>query len=151
MQITSPMFSSGAEVPKRNTCDGENFSPQLSWDASPAGTRSLAVIADDPDAPRGTFTHWVLYNLPAAAPGLPEHVAPQATLPDGSAQGRNDFGRIGYGGPCPPPGRPHRYFFRVFALDTRLDLKPGATREELERAMQGHVLAQGELMGRYGR
>ncbi len=151
MQVSSSAFSSGANVPKRNSCDGEDLSPALAWSAPPAGTRSLAIIADDPDAPRGTFTHWLAYNIPAEKRELPAGVPAAATLAEGGAQGRNGFGKLGYGGPCPPPGKPHRYFFRVFALDVTLAVKPGADREELERAMQGHVLAQGELMGRYGR
>ena len=151
MQISTKSFSSGGEVPKRYTCDGADLSPQLAWGDAPAGTQSLALIVDDPDAPRGAFTHWVAYDLPPRTRELAED-APQASqLPGGGSQGRNDFGKIGYNGPCPPPGKPHRYFFRLFALDKTLGLKPGASRKEVESAMQGHVLAQGEVMGRYGR
>ena len=113
--------------------------------------QSFALIADDPDAPVGTWVHWVLFDIPGKTRELPEGVAKQEELADGSRQGRNDFRRIGYGGPCPPPGRPHRYFFKLYALDGKLNLKAGATKAEVEKAMQRHVLAQGELIGRYGR
>ena len=151
MQINSKMISPGGEFPKRETCDGQNTSPQLAWSGAPPATKSLALILDDPDAPGGTFTHWLLWNIPASAHELPEKLPKTAELADGARQGRNDFGKPGYGGPCPPPGKPHRYFFRVFALDTTLAVKAGAGRPELEQAMQGHILARGELMGRYGR
>lgn len=151
MQVTSSAISSGAEFPKRNSCQGENLSPQLAWNGAPANTRSFALILDDPDAPGGTFTHWLLWNIPAATTELPENLPKTPHLADGAAQGRNDFGKIGYGGPCPPPGKAHRYYFRLFALDSTLDLKPGAGRRELERALEGHILARGELMGRFAR
>lgn len=151
MQLKANAFEPGSEIPAQFTCDGSDVSPALGWTAPPEGTQSFALIMDDPDAPRRTFVHWVLYDLPASARDLPEDVAPQRTLPSGACQGRNDFGRVGYGGPCPPPGPPHRYHFRLFALDTRLDLKAGATRAELDRAARGHVIAEAELMGRYGR
>lgn len=151
MQISTKSFSAGGEIPKRYTCDEADVSPQLSWSGTPPGSQSLALLADDPDAPGGTFTHWVLYDLPASTPELAEEVRKIDQLPGGGSQGRNDFGKVGYGGPCPPPGKPHRYFFRVFALDKTLGLKPGASRQEVESAMKGHVLAQGEVMGRYGR
>jgi len=148
--INSTAFAEGGMVPKKYTCDGADVSPELTWTGAPAGTQSLALIADDPDAPVGTWTHWISWNIP---PGhaLPEGVAKSETLGDGTRQGKNDFGRVGYGGPCPPSGKPHRYFFKLFALDTRLDVKPGAGRRELESAMKGHVLAQTQVMGRYGR
>ena len=149
LQVLSKVFSAGGTVPKRNTCDGENLSPPLAWSETPSGARSIALIADDPDAPGGTFTHWLLFNVPPQTRALLEGAS--SSLPGGGIQGRNGFGKVGYGGPCPPPGKPHRYFFRVFALDNKLDLKPGASREEIEKAMQGHVLAQGEIMARYGR
>jgi hypothetical protein len=151
LTLTSQAFSAGGEVPKRNSCDGEDLSPQLSWSHAPAGAKSLALIVDDPDAPVGTFTHWVLYNLAPATSELPEGVSKGEQAPGGGSQGRNDFGRIGYGGPCPPPGKPHRYYFRLFALDTVLGLKPGASRAQVEKAMQGHVLEQGEIVARYRR
>ncbi len=151
LAITTTAFSQGGAIPKIHTCDGADSSPELSWSGVPAGVRSFALIADDPDAPVGTWTHWIIWNIPPQATHLPGGVAKDATLSDGTRQGRNDFQRLGYGGPCPPPGKPHRYFFRPYALDATLDLRAGAGRDELERAMKGHVLAQGELMGRYGR
>ncbi len=151
LTITSGAFEAGGAIPRKFTCDGPDVSPALNWNDPPAGTQSLALIADDPDAPVGTWVHWVLYDLPASAQSLPENVPKQEQLQDGSRQGRNDFGKIGYGGPCPPPGKPHRYFFKLYALDAKLDLKAGATKAGVEKAIEGHVLAQGELMGRYGR
>jgi Raf kinase inhibitor-like YbhB/YbcL family protein len=148
--LTTTAFPAGGDIPKKYTCDGSDMSPALTWAGAPAGTQSLALIADDPDAPVGTWTHWVLWNIPPAG-ALPEGVAKVETLADGPRQGKNDFKRIGYGGPCPPPGKPHRYFFRLFALDARVGVKAGASRNELERSMKGHVLAQTELMGKYGR
>jgi hypothetical protein len=150
MEITSTAFTEEGMIPRRFTCDGEDVSPPLRWQGAPPGTKSLALIADDPDAPHKTWVHWVLYNLPAASGGLPENVPPERTLTGGGHQGSNDFGRLGYGGPCPPSGT-HRYFFKLFALDGELDLAPGATKEELQRAMAGHVLAEAQLMGRYRR
>lgn len=151
MQVNSKVISPGGEFPKRETCDGEDRSPQLSWSVAPASVKSFALVLDDPDAPGGTFTHWLLWDIPGGARELPENLPKSPQIAGGGTQGRNDFGKIGYGGPCPPPGKPHRYFFRLYALDSVLGLKPGAARRELERAMQGHVVARGELMGRYGR
>ena len=151
LSVSSPSFSSGGGIPKKHTCDAADISPQLAWSGAPAGVRSFALIADDPDAPVGTWVHWVYYDLPASATGLPENVSKVDEPPTGGRQGRNDFRRIGYGGPCPPPGKPHRYFFKLYALDCALDLKSGATKKEVEQAMKGHILAQTELMGRYGR
>jgi len=151
LMVTTTAFSPGGAIPKSYTCDGTDASPDLSWSGAPAGVQSFAMIADDPDAPVGTWTHWLIWNIPAQSPGLLKGVPKDETLIDGTRQGRNDFRRIGYGGPCPPPGKPHRYFLKVYALDTKLDLKAGANRDELERATKGHVLAQGELMGKYGR
>jgi len=151
MQINSKLISPGGEFPKRETCDGLNTSPQLAWSGAPPGTKSFALILDDPDAPGGTFTHWMVWNIPAGTHELPENLPKTAELTDGARQGHNDFGKVGYGGPCPPPGKPHRYFFRLFALDNAPAVKAGAGREELERALQGHILARGELMGRYAR
>ena len=148
--VKTSAFSEGGDIPKKYTCDGSDLSPALKWAGAPAGTKSLALIADDPDAPVGTWTHWIVWNIPAEA-ALPEGLAKVESLSDGTRQGKNDFKRIGYGGPCPPPGKPHRYFFKLYALDSTLDLKPGATRKELESAIKGHVLGQAELMGRYGR
>jgi Raf kinase inhibitor-like YbhB/YbcL family protein len=151
LHVTSTAFQPGETIPKKFTCDGPDISPALAWSDAPAETQSFALIMDDPDAPAGTWVHWVLYDLPSNTHELPEGMAKQEQLPNGARQGRNDFRKIGYGGPCPPPGKPHRYFFKLHALDTRLNLKAAATKAEVERAMQGHVLAQGELLGRYGR
>jgi Raf kinase inhibitor-like YbhB/YbcL family protein len=151
MQVNSKSISSGGEFPKRETCDGADSSPQLSWSGAPPHARSFALILDDPDAPSGTFTHWVVWNIPAAARELPENLPKSAQTPEGARQGRNDFGNTGYAGPCPPPGKPHRYFFHLYALDNLPEVEPGAGRSELENAMQGHVLARGELMAKYGR
>lgn len=150
MQLTSPAFADGGLIPRRYTCDGDDASPPLAWSGVPATTVSLALIADDPDAPRGTWVHWVLYNLPATTTSLPEALPTDERLPNGALQGRNDFRRTGYGGPCPPSGT-HRYFFKLYALDTVLSLEPGATKQQLLQAMEGHVLAEAQLMGRYAR
>ena len=150
--LKSTAFSNGGEIPRKFTCSGENVSPALSWMEAPSHTRSLALIVDDPDAPAGTWTHWILWNIPARETSLPEAVPTnKESLTSGARQGRNDFGRMGYGGPCPPPGRPHRYFFRLYALGATPDLKPGATRSELESAMNSHVLAKAEWMGLFKR
>jgi Raf kinase inhibitor-like YbhB/YbcL family protein len=149
--LSSNAFQPGATIPRKHTCDGPDVSPALAWTDAPAGTQSLALIMDDPDAPVGTWVHWVLYDLPPSARDLPEGVPKQEELSSGARQGRNDFRRIGYGGPCPPAGPAHRYFFKLYALNMKLNLKVGATKAEVERAMQGHILAQAELMGRYQR
>ena len=151
IEVTSTAFTEGSAIPVRHTCDGEDVSPPLSWSGVPQETRSLALISDDPDAPGGTWVHWVYYAIPADANGLPEGIADTEALPDGAMQGRNDFKRTGYGGPCPPKGSPHRYMFKLYALDVPLDLAPGATKSELLGAMDGHILAQGQLMGTYQR
>ena len=150
-ELTTTAFSAGEAIPKKFTCDGPDVSPKLSWGDPPAKTQSFTLIMDDPDAPGGTWVHWVLYDIPADAKELPEGVPKQEQLAGGARQGRNDFGKIGYGGPCPPPGKPHRYFFKLYALDSKLNLKSGATKAEIERTMKGHILAQAELIGRYGR
>ena len=151
LTISSTSFSGGGDIPKKYTCDGLDISPQLSWSEPPSGTQTFALLADDPDAPGRSWNRWTLWNLPATARSLPEGLAKEAQLPDGTRQGRNDFPRTGYNGPCPPPGTPHRYYFKIFALDTGLDLRAGAGKKDLEAAMKGHILAQGEWMGRYGR
>ena len=151
LTLSSPSFSSGGDIPKKFTCDGADVSPQLSWTESPAGTKSFALLVDDPDAPVGNWNHWTLWNLPATTRSLFEGVSKDASLPDGTQQGKNDFRKTGYNGPCPPPGKPHRYYFKLFALDIELKLRPGAGKHELETAMKGHILAQAEWMGRYGR
>jgi Raf kinase inhibitor-like YbhB/YbcL family protein len=151
IQLTSSAFTEGASIPVKHTCDGQNSSPPLTWSSVPQGARTLALVADDPDAPAGTWVHWVIYNIPATAAELPEGIPTTETISNGAAQGANDFGRSGYGGPCPPRGNPHRYYFKLYALDAELSLKPGATKKDLLRAMEGHILAQGQLMGTYKR
>ncbi len=151
MQLTSTAFDEGATIPKKYTADGANVSPPLQWSGEPSGTKSFALICDDPDAPGRTWVHWVLFNLPADKHELAEAVPATATHAGGAKQGRNDFDEIGYGGPSPPAGKPHRYFFKLFALDTVLDLKEGATKQQLEEAMKGHILARGQLLGMYRR
>ena len=154
MNLTSPVFHHNSAMPARFTCDGRDLSPELNWSDLPVGTQSLALIVDDPDAPdprapRMTWVHWVLYNLPPSATGLPEAVASTA-LPAGTVEGLNDWGRTGYGGPCPPIGR-HRYFHKLYALDIVLPKLGKPTKTALEKAMQGHILAQAELIGTYQR
>jgi hypothetical protein len=151
IQISSTAFAEGQPIPDKYTCAGQDVSPPLTWSSAPASTKSFALIADDPDAPVGTWVHWVIYNLPPTATSLAENTPSSPELPDGSKQGVNDFGNVGYGGPCPPPGRPHRYFFKIYALDAVLNLKSGATKKELLKAMSGHVLGEGQLMGTYQR
>lgn len=151
LEVTSTAFRNGDAIPKPYTADGQDISPPLKWADPPSGTRSLAVICEDPDAPRGTFTHWLLFNLPADARELSDNILNEKTLPNGARQGANDFGKIGYGGPSPPPGKPHRYFFKLYALDQMLDLPVGSTKGQLRDAMKGHVLAEGDLLGVYGR
>lgn len=150
-ELKSALLNQGQSIPKKYTCDGSDVSVPLTWTDPPAGTKSFALIADDPDAPMGTFVHWVMYDLPAEARQLPEGVPKQETLQDGSKQGRNDFGRIGYGGPCPPPGKPHRYFFKLYALGTKIGLPPGSTKQQVLNAIKGHTLGETQLMGTYKR
>jgi Raf kinase inhibitor-like YbhB/YbcL family protein len=151
MQLSSPAFEDGAAVPKKYTADGPNVSPPLRWGGVPEGAHSLALICDDPDAPRGTWVHWVLFDLPSDAMELPEGVPADAALASGAKQGTNDFGKFGYGGPAPPRGKPHRYFFKLYALDAALALPEGAAKPQVERAMQGHVLAEAQVVGTYAR
>jgi len=150
LRLESPAFGNGRPIPAKHTADGADVSPALSWSGAPAAARSFALVCEDPDAPRGNWVHWVVYDVPAGSGGLPEGVAPAPMLPAGGAQGRNDFGRLGWGGPAPPSGT-HRYFFRLFACDRVLGLPPGATAPELRRAIEGRVVARGELMGTYSR
>ena len=151
LHISSLVFQEGDRIPTKYTCEGEDASPPLTWSDLPPGTASLVLIVDDPDAPGGTFTHWVLFNIPPDSHDLPEAVPTKAQLPDGARQGRNDFGRFGYGGPCPPPGNPHRYQFTLYALDQPLDLEAGVAKDKLITAMQGYVLGEGKLTGKYQR
>lgn len=150
MKVSSTGFGDGQFIPPRYTADGENRSPPIHWTDPPAGTRSLALVCEDPDAPGGTFVHWVAWNVPPDRHDLPEGLRPAPHV-DGMTQGRNDFGRNGYGGPRPPPGGPHRYRFHVYALDDKLDLEGDASMEELEGAIAGHVLGEGVLTGKYQR
>lgn len=145
MQITSPAFGHHQEIPRQFTCDGANLRPSLNIAASPAGTKSFALIVDDPDAPRGTWVHWTLWNIPPETTEVPG-----AALPAGAREGKTSFGKPGWGGPCPPSGT-HRYFFKLYALDTALPLAPAADAAALEKAMAGHVLAEAELVGLYKR
>jgi Raf kinase inhibitor-like YbhB/YbcL family protein len=151
LELKSPDFTPGGNIPKQFTCEGANNSPALKWNDPPSAAQSFVLIADDPDAPVGTWVHWVIFDLPATVRALPQDFPKKEQSPDGSRQGRNDFGEIGYGGPCPPPGKPHRYFFKLYALDAKLNLAPGATKKQVEHAMQGHILAQGEYIGRFSR
>ena len=150
MELKSAAFQPGGMIPAKYTCDGEDISPPLNWSDPPAGTKSFALISDDPDAPVGTWVHWVIWNIPAATRALEENLPKMASLPNGAKQGTTDFRRIGYGGPCPPSGT-HRYFFKLYALDTTLNLPASTTKKDLEKAMGGHILAQTELMGKYQR
>ena len=145
ISITSPAFQAGGDIPAKFTCNGTNLSPELQISGLPSEAKSLVLIVDDPDAPHGLFNHWLVWNIDPKTTRVAENGAPTAGV-----QGTNDFGKRNYGGPCPPSGT-HRYFFKIFALDTKLESKPGARRAELDAAMRGHVLAQGELMGRYSR
>lgn len=150
IKVTSKAFQEGGMIPKEYTCDGANVSPPLAWDSAPDKTKSYALIVDDPDAPGKTWVHWVAFNLPASAGVLPENVPAQDTIAGGGRQGTTDFRKVGYGGPCPPTGA-HRYYFKLYALDTELALDSSATKDQLLKAMEGHVVAEGQLMGKYQR
>lgn len=150
IKVTSQAFKNGEMIPKKYTGDGEEVSPPIEWSDIPDNTKSIALISDDPDAPAGTWVHWVIFNIPADLRGLPENVPHAPILDNGTRQGLDDSGNNGYGGPCPPSGT-HRYYFKVYALDSMLDLKPGIRKKDLLRAMEGHILVQGELMGKYKR
>ena len=150
-RLTSTAFKEGHAIPVEHSGDGADTSPPLAWTGGPTETASFALICEDPDAPRGIWVHWVLFNLPAVTDELSSGIPQQSTLARGAVQGKNDFGKIGYGGPAPPPGKPHRYFFRLYALDTLLQLPAGATKQQLVTAMQGHILAESQLMGTYQR
>ena len=150
IKLTSVAFKEGQSIPAPYTCDGVNISPPLEWSGVPKTAKTVAIVVDDPDAPSGPWVHWVLYNLPANNIGVVENVPATENLRAGGFQGKNDFGKIGYGGPCPPSGT-HRYFFKIYALDSELPLKAGATKAELMKAMEGHIVLQGQLMGTYRR
>lgn len=153
LTVSTSAFSSGGNIPAKFTCDDADVSPLISWSGAPAGTREFALICDDPDAPSGTFTHWVIWGIPGNRHELPEGVAHGGILPSlsGARQGTNDFGVEGYRGPCPPKGKPHRYFFRLYALDAPPSVSSDVTADSLRVGMRGHILAQGELVGKYGR
>ena len=150
-EIKSPAFGENDVIPQKYTCDGEDLSPPLAWANPPQGTKSFALIADDPDAPVGTWVHWIVYDLPSDAERLPEGVPVDKTLSNGAKQGLTDFRQVGYGGPCPPPGSSHHYFFKLYALDKKLNLPPRVTNTKLLDAMKKHILAEADLMGRYKR
>lgn len=155
LTLKSSAFTHEGNIPKEYTCDGKDVSPALEWSSAPDGTKSFALIMDDPDAPPGTWVHWIIYDVPGNLNKLAEGLQKTETMPNGSKHGLvwgvNDFSRVGYYGPCPPPGGPHRYYFKLYALDTVLNLSPKATKNDLTKAMQGHVLGEASLMGRYGR
>jgi Raf kinase inhibitor-like YbhB/YbcL family protein len=151
MRLSSPYFTNGATMPDQFTCKGTDESPPLAWTAIPNGVKSLALIVEDPDAPGGTFVHWVAYNIPASSVGLPKGVPRNPQLAEGGEQGINSFGKIGYNGPCPPPGSPHHYHFKLYALDQEIDPGKQPRAEALEAAMRGHVKASAELVGIFGR
>jgi Raf kinase inhibitor-like YbhB/YbcL family protein len=151
MQIKSAVFENNGLIPKKYTCDGADISPPLTWTKYPAGTKGIALICDDPDAPMGTWVHWVLYGLSPETTSLSEGVPAQKEVLGGARQGVNDFGKIGYGGPCPPTGPAHRYFFKLYALDIELNLPSGATKQDVEKAIKGHIVDEGQLIGKYGR
>ena len=151
-ELTSSAFGANQTIPKKHTCDGGDASPPLAWKDPPAATKTFALVCDDPDAPAGTWVHWVAWDMPPTLRALPENVAKAPTLDDGTRQGTNDFKRVGYGGPCPPPGHgPHRYVFKLYAIDSVLGIAPGSTKAALEKAITGHTLARTELIGRYER
>ena len=151
MTLTSPAFTDGDPIPPRFTCEGNDESPPLEWTGVPPGARSLALVCDDPDALQGTWVHWVVYRIPPTSTGLPAEVPPSAILPDGMRQGINDFGSIGYGGPCPPPGKLHHYHFKLYALAAEISLESGATKAQLLAAINRHVIAEAQLSGTYRR
>lgn len=151
LTLASPAFKEGETIPKEFSCEGSDKSPHLQWSDVPEGTQSFALIMDDPDAPVGTWDHWVLFDIPANKMELPAEIASDAEFGDGSRSGLNSWKKTGYGGPCPPPGGPHRYFFKLYALDKKLELPAGSTKSQVEAAMKGHILTEATLMGKYSR
>ncbi len=151
LHLRSPAFENKGRIPKKYTADGEDISPPLEWDKPPSNTKSLVIICDDPDAPVGVWDHWILFNIPPTTTSLPEGIPQKAELDKGMKHGRNSWGRSAYGGPSPPPGKPHRYFFKIYALDVKLNLPHGTPKKKILQSMEGHILATGELMGTYGR
>ena len=150
IQVTSPVFEEGGEIPRKYTCDDLDVSPPLEWTDVPEGTKTIVIVCDDPDAPMKTWVHWVIFNIPGDVTRLPENVPPEKELANGARQGMNDFHKVGYGGPCPPSGT-HRYFFKIYALDSTLDLPAGISKSHLMIAIEGHVLSESHLMGTYTR
>lgn len=150
LEVTSPAFKDGERIPVKYTADGDDMSPPLNW-SQVSGVREQVLICDDPDAPGGTFTHWIMYNIPSGFTSLPAGVRQEEELDNGAVQTLNSFGKIGYNGPAPPKGKPHRYIFHLYALDVKMDLPSGITKEQLLEAMKGHVIAEGTLTGMYGR
>jgi Raf kinase inhibitor-like YbhB/YbcL family protein len=150
-KLASDVFEEGTLIPKEHTCDGADRSPPIHWEGAPDDTKSFAIVVDDPDAPSGNWNHWLVYNIPPAAKALAEGVPTRGSLGDGTRQGTNDFGKIGYGGPCPPRGSNHRYYFRCYALSALLELEPGAKRDAVLKALKGKTLGEAQLIGRYGR
>ncbi|MBM4240330.1 MAG: YbhB/YbcL family Raf kinase inhibitor-like protein [Euryarchaeota archaeon] len=148
-KISSSAFSEGGMIPQKYTTNGEDVSPPLSWSSAPSGAQSFAIICEDPDSPAGNFTHWVIFDIPSNVKELAEGIGDQRTLENGAKQGINDFGSIGYMGPAPPSGT-HRFYFKIYALDTKLNLEAGATKDQVLKAMEGHILAETQLMGKYG-
>ncbi|UJR84347.1 YbhB/YbcL family Raf kinase inhibitor-like protein [Sandaracinus amylolyticus] len=151
LEIHGPTIQTNAPIPVEHTCDGADRPPALAWSGAPPRTRSFALVVHDPDAPRGDWVHWLLFDVPAETSMLPEGLPSTPVLRDGSRQGTNDFGRVGWGGPCPPRGAAHRYVFDLYALDSVLGLPPGVSRDRLEHAMRGHVLAHAKLVATYAR
>lgn len=150
LEIRSPAFPEGGSIPSQYTCDGKDLSPPLAWSGVPPGATSFALVCNDPDAPSGDWVHWVFFDVPSSSTGLPEGVPPRDEIAGGGRQGKNDFRKVGYGGPCPPVGT-HRYVFTLYALDRELALAAGVTKAQLSAAMKGHVLAEGRLTGKYSR
>ncbi|KXA95386.1 hypothetical protein AKJ65_01885 [candidate division MSBL1 archaeon SCGC-AAA259E19] len=153
MKISSSVFEDGEKIPVKYTCDGEDISPPLSIEDVPPEAESLAVVVDDPDAPGGVFDHWIIWNIPPGTDSISEGVPAEDVVDSlkGARQGQNGFGEVGYRGPCPPPGPPHNYRFKIYALDTEIGLNPGMKKEDLEREIQGHVLAEDQIVGVFGR
>jgi len=151
LTLVSPSFEPGGDIPKKFTCDSDDESPEIAWSGAPGGTETFALVVDDPDAPGRTFTHWVVFNIPGTLAGLEEGMSAFDIIKAGASQGKNDFGQVGYGGPCPPPGKPHHYHFHLYALDSVLDLPSGVSKGAVLAAMKGHVLDDAEIVGLYKR
>lgn len=150
MKLESPVFENEGDIPRKYTCDGEDVSPPIEWSQVPTNARTLALICDDPDAPQKNFSHWVVFNIPPGSGALPEHISAMKELKDGSRQGQNDFGKEGYGGPCPPSGT-HRYRFTLYAVDTELAVPASSSTRDVEAALKGHVVETAHLTGAYTR